>query len=423
MEHVPLTIAVAGDLPALERWIARGGDVGVRDAMGNTPLCLAARHGHGRLVQALLDAGADIEAAGAWVGRTVLTRGFTPLLLSLEAGHTDVAALLIRAGARLDVADETGVTSLMLAARSAEAMVPRLLEGGADPDARDEEGWTVLMHAVAVGPAGAVAALLAVGADPEPRSADGESALSLAVQEQRPDVVDLLVAAGADRGGRSLDELRADAEGRDGFTLADARELLREYEERGADPEEDLEERLQEELAILFCEEGVVPPPGGVELEITGPGGAVVSAYGQDDGTSIFTLAPLDAPDLRISIRRGVFDRLDPAGGDLHRRVYDASRGFSLRLDHLALLLNSPRLGSWCERGGTLVCRLAEAPDATLSLRFAPTRHERACVLTFPLATLCGWLRRELTSAELLAQASVGGPDAVLARQLAEELG
>lgn len=423
MDSTPSNMVVAGDLQALDAWLAGGGDPGVRDPMANTLLCLAARHGHGALVQRLIVAGADLEARGAWIGRAVMTREFTPLLLALEAGHGDVANLLLDAGARADVADETGATALTIAARSSASLVPRLLSAGVDPDVTDEEGWTALMHAVAVGPIEVVDALLAAGAGLEARSEDGEAALSLAVQEQRPDVVERLVSEGADRGGRSAAELVADARGRDGYTLADARELLREYEEGGAaDPESDLGARLQEELAILFCEETIAAPPGGFDLEITGPGGAALNARALDEGATVFAPGLLDDPDLRISLRRVTYDRLAPDGGDLHRLVYETSRGLSLRLDHLAGLLNSPRLAAQCEHGGTLVCRLAEAPDATLSIRFAPARDTRACAVTFPLDSLRGWLRRELTTAQLLEGASVGGPDGELARLLLEDL-
>ena len=179
---------------------------------------------------------------------------------------------------------------------------------------------------------------------------------------------------------------------------------------------------LLEELAILFCEEYITPPPGGFDLEIVGPGGATLHAHAPDAMSTVFADGLLDDPDLRISLRRETYDRLIPDGGALHGLLHETSRGFSLRLDHLAGLLNSPRLATWCARGGTLVCRLAEAPDATLSIRFAPARDPRACVLTFPLDALCGWLRREISGADLAARASVGGPDVELARLLAEDL-
>ena len=422
MEPFPEQALSTGDLPAVDTWLTAGGDVDARDPLGNTPLCLAARHGHAALVRRLLDAGADRDAVGMWVGRVAMTRGFTPLLLALEAGHQDVANQLLDGGARADVADETGATSLTVSARSAPAVLPRLLAAGVDPDAADEDGWTPLMHAVAIGPLEAVDALLSAGAGPDARSEDGETALSLAVEERRPEVVERLVAAGADPGGRSVEELVADAQGRDGYTLADARAMLLEYEAGVPDPEAGLEEALQDELAILLCERGVAVPAGGVDLEITGPEGAAIHVRNLDAESTIYGLGPLEDPDLRITIPGATHRRLDPAGGDIHRWIYEASRGFSFRMDHLADLLASPHLDTWCRRGGTLVCRLAEAPDATLAIRIAPAREGRACALTFRLDAVCAWLRRELTPAQLLQRASVGGPDEELAKLFVADL-
>jgi hypothetical protein len=377
---------VGGDLDAVEAWLRDGAEVDRPLGHGNTALCLAARHGQRPLVERLIGAGADLEARGTWIGRTVYTRGFTPLLLALEAGHADVARPLLDAGAGADAADETGTTALMMAARQLPELVPRLLAAGADPDATDEDGWTALRYAT---------------------------------EYEMAEAVDSLLAGGANPGGRSPAELRAQAQGQDqdGYTLADARDLLREYEEGGAPPAGGLADRLTEELAILCAEESVVPTVGGFELEITGDGGALIHHRPLDDGASIFAEGALPEPDLRVSFSRTTLDRLEP-GGDLYRGLEDASGGMTLRPGNLARLLRSPLTAAWSRRGGTFLCRLAQAPDAALVLRFAPTRSERACVLTFLQPPLVAWLRREIDLAALIEGATVGGPDHELAQEL-----
>ena len=381
---------VDGDLEAVRAWLSDGAEVDQPLEHGNTALCLAARNGHRALVELLIAAGANLGARGTWIGRTVYTRGFTPLLLALEAEHADVVLSLLDAGARADAADETGATALMIAARSAPALVPRLLAAGADPDATDEDGWTALRYAI---------------------------------EYELPDGVEALLAGGADTGGCTPAELRAQAQGQghDGFSLADARELLRAYEQGEHAPSEDFAERLTDELAILCAEESVVPTAGGFELEVTGEGGALIHHRPFDDGCSLYAEGALPDPDLRLSLSLTTLERLEP-GGDIYRGLEEASNGMALRPGNLARLLRSPLIGVWARRGGTFICRLAQTPDAAVVLRFAPTRSDRACVLTFPQPPLVAWLRREIDLKALIESAAVGGPDHELARELARSV-
>ncbi len=377
-----------GDEDALDRWLGSCGDVDRPLEHANTALCLAARAGQRALVERLVEAGANLETRGAWIGRTVYTREFTPLLLALEAGHADAAHALLDAGARPDVADENGATALMMAARCLPALVPRLVEAGVELDATDEDGWTALRYAA---------------------------------EYQVTAALDALLAAGADTGGRTAEELHAMGRGEDGVTLADARELLLAYEQGGAPPAEDLAERLTEELAILCAEEGVAPPPGGFELEVTGEGGAVIHHRPLDEDASIYGEGPLPAPDLRLSLSRRTLERLE-YGGELFGHLEQASNGMALRPVHLARVLASPVTARWIAAGGTFLCRLAHAPDAALIFRFAPARSTRACVLTFPTAPLVAWLRREIDLPALFRSAGVGGPDHALAGELVGSL-
>ena len=74
---------------------------------GMTALFYAARDGNQKLVQMLLDAGADIDAAEA--------NNITPLQAALGSGNFDVAAYLIERGADVNSADDYGRTPLWLA--------------------------------------------------------------------------------------------------------------------------------------------------------------------------------------------------------------------------------------------------------------------------------------------------------------------
>jgi ankyrin repeat protein len=104
---------------------------------------LAALHVAGRpeLIQALLDAGADINI--------VDRRGFTPLYLIQIAGGREASQALLARGARVDTADADGCTALHSAAAFLrEDAVELLLTNGADPAARNKRGYTPAHYAL-----------------------------------------------------------------------------------------------------------------------------------------------------------------------------------------------------------------------------------------------------------------------------------
>lgn len=108
-----------------------GADANVHDNGGHTPLYRVANgcatEAGPWIVQALADAGADVNAATG-VNRT------TALHMAARRGHVDLARALIACGAKIDVRDRKGDTPLQRARNCRRlAVVQLLIEHGAVP--------------------------------------------------------------------------------------------------------------------------------------------------------------------------------------------------------------------------------------------------------------------------------------------------
>jgi ankyrin repeat protein len=160
--RTPLFIAAMSDeSAAIVTYLAgKGADFKARDAFGNTILTAAASGNDLNTIRASLDAGVDVNAAGA--------TGVTPLMFS--AGyHGNLAAtkMLLAKGAKVNAVAESPMlfpldspksgpialhnfTPLLLAMPHASPdVVKTLIDAGADVNAKDSRNMTPLMFAVA----------------------------------------------------------------------------------------------------------------------------------------------------------------------------------------------------------------------------------------------------------------------------------
>lgn len=256
-----------GDLDALEANLAAGANVAARDALGKLPTMCAIEGQHAAVLQRLLAAGADPNAASqiapwrqtrvmysnhplihvaASVGevdvvRVLLKAGVdpgqhdaqstigpkpsrghyttTPLLEAASRGHTAVVRLLVEAGADINEGggpcDEfTGITPVLVALQHHETL-KALLALGADPERARADGCLPMCEAAA-DPI-SLQLLLEAGADasraPSGRYADGWSPIFIAVLCGQKDSIKLLLAHGADRAATTTHERGISYEG------------------------------------------------------------------------------------------------------------------------------------------------------------------------------------------------------------------
>lgn len=95
---------------------------------------------------------------------------WTALSWAVNQGHFNVSKILIEAGANVNHKDAEEETVLMVAIQSEETnleLLDLLLENGADIEAQDNIGWTVLSHAVNMDDVEIAKFLLEKGANPD----------------------------------------------------------------------------------------------------------------------------------------------------------------------------------------------------------------------------------------------------------------
>ena len=159
-----------------------------------SPVADAAMNGDIEAVRALLEDGADVNAAQG--------DGMTALHWAAEAGDMEMVGVLLSAGARVQGVTRLGdYTPLHLASKAGyEGIVGRLLDAGADAGAYTTTGEVTPLHfAAASGSAASVEALLAHGAVVNAReSVLGQTPLMLAAGRNRLEAVRMLLENGAD---------------------------------------------------------------------------------------------------------------------------------------------------------------------------------------------------------------------------------
>ncbi len=177
---------------AIGRMLTRDPSLAVApDAMGNTPLHLAAQVGSVDILRLLLDVGAPVDVGDR--------DNSTALDVAAQCGQMDAVRLLVEAGADARHRDNNGMTALHFASYEGhDDAALYLLEHGADPAAATNRGSVALHGAALRGSTPTVAVLLEHGVPANARNAGGFTPLLSGTAGQADaELVRLLLEHGA----------------------------------------------------------------------------------------------------------------------------------------------------------------------------------------------------------------------------------
>ena len=173
------------DADTVTQLLARGFDPNTMDLTGQNGLYLALREPSLKAAGILVDwPKTDVNMLNA--------QGESALMMAALKGHLDIAARLIQKGADVN---KTGWAPLHYAASNGHlAIMSLLLDNHAYIDAESPNGTTPLMMAALYGTASAVKLLLEAGADPLLKNQQGLTAINFAQRASRAEAVEIIAA-------------------------------------------------------------------------------------------------------------------------------------------------------------------------------------------------------------------------------------
>jgi len=125
-----------GDIPHVKEFMKAGFSPSAIDSKGVPMVCLAARSGHGKVLNLLVERGADIHAVSE-------DRENNALMDAVSVGNENMVHTLVKEGVDLNATSKSGQTALILAAGRGDYIISKILvEAGADLEVEDSMGMS-----------------------------------------------------------------------------------------------------------------------------------------------------------------------------------------------------------------------------------------------------------------------------------------
>ncbi len=175
----------------VEMLINAGVNLNTRTDGRETALHYALYRGTPEIVWMLLEHGADVQAAEA-------ENGYTVLMIAAGLNRYDALRALLFLGAKPFEQDFKGRTALMHAIRGAHRQSAELLILPSTIDQRDNRGESAIYYSIRARDKYILDRLLEVGANPNARNEYGETPLMLAASRGNEEMVRSLLRHGAD---------------------------------------------------------------------------------------------------------------------------------------------------------------------------------------------------------------------------------
>lgn len=143
--ETPLFIAAAqGHLETVKYLLDNGADVNQPTTDGESALIGATWGCHRHVARLLMAHGADVNIRNQ-------AYGMTPLMFAVQCGDIKLVQFLIQSGADITVKDSSGVSPLMMAVwQNSAVLVETLIDAGIDVNAVANEGVSPLYEAAAL---------------------------------------------------------------------------------------------------------------------------------------------------------------------------------------------------------------------------------------------------------------------------------
>ncbi|CAH3039511.1 unnamed protein product [Pocillopora meandrina] len=195
----PLMVAaVTGKERAVNLLLSKGADPHLKNFMGKNLLHAAAEGGNTSIVERALSFDIDIDSKDEGSA--------TPLIIAVKGNHVEVVKYLLQRGADISLTygpDKGNVLHIASQEGSVAVIIEMLLSYDLRPDPRDGEGNTPLAYAAAFGQIEAVNCLLEHGADPFLKGQNGWSLLHFAAQSGNVVIIETMLSKGLDIDSRA----------------------------------------------------------------------------------------------------------------------------------------------------------------------------------------------------------------------------